>query len=719
MFYKRTTNESGVARLNINLNPDTYIVTAINPVNNEMYSNTILVIMSPTVINGSDMIILSNTTKNFTVVLKDASGNPISSKIVDFTFKGKTISVSTDKNGMATFVPDSSVIGKYKVQYSFAGDVGYKKSNSSNIINIVESTVILSANDFSKYYGENKPFKVTLTDLQGNPLVNKSILFTIYGVSYNRTADSNGVASLNINLNPGNYTITYSYSTPDKEDYNYGSNAVVINKQMATVDAKDLIMLPHDGSAFKALVTDKNGNVLKGVNVIFKVYGISYTRATNAEGIASLNINLGVGYYNVSYLIDSLLYQSKEQTKHILVNGTMFIAKDIAAIPNSTSSFTVKLVNAYGKPMVNQAIRFILNGVTYTNSTDANGIATLNFALSSGNHPVSYFFDGSGGYANNSGMNYIHVNSKVSLANIITAANTVKNYIANNYKLPDSINIGGTEYSMAQFLYLLSVATVNLNNGNSSDILAMEVLDPKDKYSSGTLSNLYNYVSVAENLISYISNNGVAPNFASSDVGKIGYDELVYAFSRVVAFYGNNNNILPAYVAIKSVATDSSGSVLNSKNTITDLTPYLSASANCQVNDTAIQELASSLTSGLTNDLAKATAIYNYVRDAISYSSYYNTRFGAVGTLNRKTGNCVDQTHLVISLFRASGIAARYVHGKCVFSSGSIGHVWAQVLIGDTWVVADTTSSRNSLGVVNNWNNYNYALHGYYASLSF
>ena len=209
------------------------------------------------------------------------------------------------------------------------------------------------------------------------------------------------------------------------------------------------------------------------------------------------------------------------------------------------------------------------------------------------------------------------------------------------------------------------------------------------------------------------------PNSVNSALGSIGYNGLVYAMARVVAFY-DDYGIMPNYVTIKTYASTPSSSPLNSKNTITNLKPYLVATTNCQVGNSKIKSVVDSLTSGLTTDSAKARAIYNYVRDAVSYSFYYDTRYGAVGTLNAKTGNCVDQAHLLIAMYRTAGLAARYVHGTCVFSSGSTyGHVWAQVLIGDTWIVSDPTSVRNSFGTVVNWNNYNYRLHGYYASLGF
>ena len=189
--------------------------------------------------------------------------------------------------------------------------------------------------------------------------------------------------------------------------------------------------------------------------------------------------------------------------------------------------------------------------------------------------------------------------------------------------------------------------------------------------------------------------------------------------------YYASNNALPSYVTIDYEGTSAvitgTGSGLNEKNTVKDLTAYLKSSTNCQVGNSAIKSVVNSITSGLTSDYQKALAIYNYVRDKVSYSFYYDTRYGAAGTLSAKTGNCVDQAHLVIAMARTAGLAARYVHGTCYFtSSGSTyGHVWAQILVDGKWVVADATSARNSFGNVVNWNTNSYSLHGIYSGISF
>ena len=103
----------------------------------------------------------------------------------------------------------------------------------------------------------------------------------------------------------------------------------------------------------------------------------------------------------------------------------------------------------------------------------------------------------------------------------------------------------------------------------------------------------------------------------------------------------------------------------------------------------------------------------------ISYDYYYDSHRGAIGTLRYGRANCVDQAHLLISMYRTAGFMARYVHGSCRFSDDVYGHVWTQVLIGNTWVVGDPINSNNELGKINNWNVKTFVLKNRYVSLPF
>ncbi|WP_158082512.1 pseudomurein-binding repeat-containing protein [Methanobrevibacter arboriphilus] len=319
----------------------------------------------------------------------------------------------------------------------------------------------------------------------------------------------------------------------------------------------------------------------------------------------------------------------------------------------------------------------------------------------------------------------------ISLNSIIDAASRVKAYVDINGVLPNYVTIGTTQYSMSSFLYLLSKAIVNINKGLTSGISPITVASPSNPSGAkvaGTI-NKANYTDIALRVSNYIAANVQAPNYASSTLGNIQFQSLVYELSKVLN-YLNANGVMPNTLTINTSnpstlngGSSSSGNDSSSggnSSTNSSLAIYLKATKNCEVNNANIKSLASQLTAGLTTDLAKATAIFNYVRDKISYSFYYNTAKGAVGTLNAKSGNCVDQTHLLIALLRASGIASRYVNGEVTFTqSGRLGHVWAEVYIDGKWVIADTTSSSNSLGKVNNWNTNNPTIHGRYAEITF
>lgn len=201
------------------------------------------------------------------------------------------------------------------------------------------------------------------------------------------------------------------------------------------------------------------------------------------------------------------------------------------------------------------------------------------------------------------------------------------------------------------------------------------------------------------------------------------------------------------------------------------ITPYLKPTKNCQVGNSKIKSMTNSMCAGLTTDLAKATAIFNYVRDKINtvsyeeivikeneFRDYHNvtfgneTKYGAVGTLDAKEGNDTDKTHLLIAMLRTAGIPARYCHGSCKFigithditqcikGNDYTDHVWAECLINDRWVQVDATcdasleayssplfyespymmyGKSNSFGKIMTWDTKDYKLHGYYDGLNF
>jgi transglutaminase-like putative cysteine protease len=181
--------------------------------------------------------------------------------------------------------------------------------------------------------------------------------------------------------------------------------------------------------------------------------------------------------------------------------------------------------------------------------------------------------------------------------------------------------------------------------------------------------------------------------------------------TRVKAFYVKNGR-LPNYVIYGSrhIPITTFEKNIETQGLSVTVTPDTSS----------VSALAKSLNIGSTSSYNTAVRIFNWVRDNLDYTFYYNTKYGAAGTLKQRTGNCADTSNLLIALARNVGITSRYIHGTCQFSSGTwYGHVWAQLLVNGKWYDADAISDGNSFGVIKNWNTTTYKLNGIYNTLPF
>ena len=232
----------------------------------------------------------------------------------------------------------------------------------------------IDAKNLVKYYKNDSQFVVkTFVNSQ------KNVTFKINGVSYLRSIDDEGYAKLNINLNPGVYTIEimgYSY---------YYKNFTKKVTVLPTLAGDNLIKYYKNDSQFHIKLVDHAGNPVKSADVMFNINGVFYYRETNADGIAKLNINLNPGEY-VLTAVDPLtgLHMSYNITVLSRLSG-----EDVFSYPVGSYYYGVKLLDDVGNLMSGQLISFNINGVIFTNLTDANGEAKLFLNLMSGKYIVT------------------------------------------------------------------------------------------------------------------------------------------------------------------------------------------------------------------------------------------------------------------------------------------------------------------------------------------
>ena len=201
IFYTRTTNASGVAKMNINLNPGEYVITAKNPNSTEMYSNLVTVL--PNVVENSNLIKYYRNSSQYVIKILDNQGNPAGAgENVTFNINGVFYKRMTNGTGHVKLNINLNP-GEYIVTANYKGMV---VSNTIKVLSVIE------AKDLNMVYRDGSKFEARILDGQGNPYPGQNVTFNINGVFYNRITDDSGIARLNINLMAGEYIITSSYN---------------------------------------------------------------------------------------------------------------------------------------------------------------------------------------------------------------------------------------------------------------------------------------------------------------------------------------------------------------------------------------------------------------------------------------------------------------------------------------------------------------------------
>lgn len=152
-------------------------------------------------------------------------------------------------------------------------------------------------NDLNKDCRDDTPLQIGLYDKNDTPIANTPVFFSIVGKIYEKKTGSDGIATLPIGLNIGeyDYKVEFKGDAKYRSGRNYGK--VTVNPILST---SNLTLTHKDGSNFKATVKDIKGIPQSGVNVTFTIGNKDYKKTSDANGIASLPIGLNVGVWNIT-----------------------------------------------------------------------------------------------------------------------------------------------------------------------------------------------------------------------------------------------------------------------------------------------------------------------------------------------------------------------------------------------------------------------------------
>ena len=345
----------------------------IQPNNTDVKSNVSIDI------NDFEMYYKNGT--KLTGKLLDNNSNPIINQTVSITINGILYNRTTDGNG--TFKMNINLDPNvYNFTVAYNGSDIYNsafKNAKVTVLSVIESY------DLVKYYKNESQYYATFLDKQGNPVANNTpVTFNINGVFYTRYTNENGTAKLNINLIPANYIITSIHPNGEKK----GRNITVLS----TILSKDLVKYYKNESQYYATFLDKQGNpVANNTPVTFNINGVFYTRYTNENGTAKLNINL----IPANYIITSIHPDGLQRGNNIFVNKTL-ITYDISQPCNKTgtATFNAEVLDGQGRPLSNASVTFLIAGKVLTKITDEKGIAFINIKAYPGVYTITTTYNG-------------------------------------------------------------------------------------------------------------------------------------------------------------------------------------------------------------------------------------------------------------------------------------------------------------------------------------
>ena len=314
-------------------------------------------------------------------VPSDATGD------VTVSVDGKEYKVAIE-NGKAVKTISGLKADDYTVTVKYAGDNNYNEATADaefSVSKISDYNMDISVPEIKE--GVNSTISVDLPkDATG------TVTVEIDGKKYTANV-IDGTANVIVSgLSAGDYNITTVYSGDAKYDsMTKKGNITVIPNINVNLDVSDVEMFYHDGTRLIAKLTDFQGKPIVNATIYFSINGVIYAKTTDANGTASLGLNLDSNVYPVTVTYNGSAFYSKISKNITVTINSSIIADDLVKMYQNATRFYAKFMGSDGKVLANTQVRFNINGVFYTKTTNNDGVADLGIMLRPGTYILTAY----------------------------------------------------------------------------------------------------------------------------------------------------------------------------------------------------------------------------------------------------------------------------------------------------------------------------------------
>ena len=399
---------------------------------------------------------------------------------------------------------------KYDVSIIFDGDDGYSSAIKNFTLTIPKVNTNISVSSLSVVRG--KYFYAYLKDQNNNALKGKTVKISISKSTYTKTTDSNGRVSLKINLKVGTYSTKVTFAG----DKVYSASSLSAN--IKSITQKTVITIPDTtivrGKCIYFYLKDSDGNALSGQTIKIKFDNTYFTRKTNANGKAGLQIQTRLGKIPVTATYaGSTSYASSSKS----VTITSVVDKSQITIPDSTITrgkyFYAYLKDSSGKGISSQKVTIKFSSKSYTKTTDSNGRVALFISANPGSYATTVSFATTSSY---------YASSKSTTVKVL--ANTTAKIIAKDQTVIGEYSVRLTDNNgnpLANQTISITTTTFNRSTGSGDKISQKTIiLDSDNIYNKATDLKFLNDIAAVLKSKGYkvIVNSNIGPNEHCSDV---------------------------------------------------------------------------------------------------------------------------------------------------------------------------------------------------------
>ena len=354
--------------------------------------------------------------------------------------------------------------GIYDVNVTLSDECVYEASLTYSFEVDVKNSVIM-ADDFITSDIEEFTYSAVLLDGDSNPIAFKTLQFTLGGLSYFETTDSNGRAFITARLDSGNYDVVVTFSDNDYFPYFLSKNIWV--KPHVELYINHTSYLDSVSFDVSTSISVDGRFVIMFNNSTYVFEGNNFAVDNLENGQYSLELTL----FNCTEYDFTPIYHNFTIDAHSLI----IIADDFNTSYLSNAKYSVKVLDENSNPVEDIDVAFTINNQTINGKTDSDGDVFIYIDLLNGAYPLEITaFENSRYYFSNL-TRTVTVNSTI-IGDIPTKASN-SNYAvqlldSNNNPLANAtahITYGGISSELTTneegyiYLKLTKVGTFNLN----------------------------------------------------------------------------------------------------------------------------------------------------------------------------------------------------------------------------------------------------------------